>query len=118
MNIDRALRWGFNWDLGPFEVLDALGPKAALERMEREGMRVAPALRELGAAADRFYPGPRTYRDLRLGTEKPIPLSARELRLPRGRRDKIVREDRSATLWDLGRRGARPRAAHQDELGR
>src|SRR4029077_4372491 len=28
VDIDRAMRWGFGWDLGPFEICDALGVEA------------------------------------------------------------------------------------------
>ncbi|WP_374016468.1 3-hydroxyacyl-CoA dehydrogenase NAD-binding domain-containing protein [Paenibacillus thiaminolyticus] len=36
-DIDNAMKWGFNWELGPFEVWDAIGLAAAAERMEAEG---------------------------------------------------------------------------------
>ncbi|HET8586994.1 MAG TPA: 3-hydroxyacyl-CoA dehydrogenase NAD-binding domain-containing protein, partial [Candidatus Limnocylindria bacterium] len=29
VSVDRAMRWGFGWELGPFEMLDALGPARA-----------------------------------------------------------------------------------------
>ncbi|HXV74904.1 MAG TPA: 3-hydroxyacyl-CoA dehydrogenase NAD-binding domain-containing protein, partial [Candidatus Polarisedimenticolaceae bacterium] len=35
--IDRAMRLGYNWALGPFEVWDALGFRATAERLERDG---------------------------------------------------------------------------------
>jgi 3-hydroxyacyl-CoA dehydrogenase len=56
VNVDRALRWGFNWAKGPFELLDALGPKRVAERLEAEGRplpRMLQVLRSAGAA--RFY---------------------------------------------------------------
>ncbi len=40
-DIDRALRWGFNWELGPFETWDALGFRKVVERL-RAG-QAAPA---------------------------------------------------------------------------
>ncbi len=36
-NVDNAIRWGFNWKLGPFEMLDHLGPAKVLERIQSEG---------------------------------------------------------------------------------
>ena len=42
VNIDRGMRWGFAWDLGPFETWDALGLVDSVARMEAEG-RVIPA---------------------------------------------------------------------------
>ncbi len=41
--IDHAIKWGFNWELGPFQIWDALGVRETVERMEREG-KPAPAL--------------------------------------------------------------------------
>ena len=42
-NVDNAIRWGFNWKKGPFEMLDHLGPARVRERLEAEG-RVAPSM--------------------------------------------------------------------------
>ncbi len=42
VNIDRAMRWGFGWDQGPFEAWDTLGVAETVARMEAEG-RVVPA---------------------------------------------------------------------------
>ncbi len=39
-NIDRAMRWGFNWELGPFETWDALGVEKTVARMKRDGIGV------------------------------------------------------------------------------
>ncbi|MCZ8514709.1 3-hydroxyacyl-CoA dehydrogenase/enoyl-CoA hydratase family protein [Paenibacillus filicis] len=39
-DVDDAMRWGFNWELGPFEVWDAIGLKRSVERMEAEGETV------------------------------------------------------------------------------
>ena len=36
-DIDRALVWGFNWELGPFELWDAIGLERSVQRMESEG---------------------------------------------------------------------------------
>ena len=43
VNIDRAMRWGFNWELGPFETWDTLGIDYVAKRLEKEG-RVVPEL--------------------------------------------------------------------------
>ncbi len=37
MQIDNAMKWGYNWDMGPFEAWDAIGVKASVERMIAEG---------------------------------------------------------------------------------
>jgi 3-hydroxyacyl-CoA dehydrogenase len=43
VNVDRAMRWGFGWELGPFELWDAMGFRWACERMTEEGHEL-PAL--------------------------------------------------------------------------
>jgi 3-hydroxyacyl-CoA dehydrogenase len=39
-DIDRAMRWGFGWELGPFEIWDALGFEPVLTDMKAAGMPV------------------------------------------------------------------------------
>jgi 3-hydroxyacyl-CoA dehydrogenase len=56
VNVDRALRWGFNWEKGPFELLDLIGAEQVAERLEDEGRpvpRMIETLREAGTAT--FY---------------------------------------------------------------
>lgn len=56
VNIDRAIRWGFNWVKGPFEMLDHVGPHRVIERIEAEGGDVPAMLAVLRTAgADTFY---------------------------------------------------------------
>ncbi len=42
-DVDRAMRWGFGWELGPFEVWDTLGVEAMAQRLAQEG-RELPSL--------------------------------------------------------------------------
>ena len=39
VEIDRALRWGFGWERGPFETWDALGVKETAAKMEAAGLK-------------------------------------------------------------------------------
>jgi 3-hydroxyacyl-CoA dehydrogenase len=56
VDVDRAMRWGFNWRQGPFELLDALGPSRAALRLESEGQPLPKMLQVLRrAGAERFY---------------------------------------------------------------
>ena len=41
-DIDNAMKWGFGWEMGPFETWDALGVAATTARMAEEGLTVAP----------------------------------------------------------------------------
>ena len=46
VSIDRAMRWGFGWELGPFELWDAVGVEKTVERMRAEGMTIPLAVEE------------------------------------------------------------------------
>jgi 3-hydroxyacyl-CoA dehydrogenase len=104
VNIDRGLRWGFNWELGPFEILDAIGPAEIAARLEADGVKPAALLEDLAASGARLYPTPKSFFDVkaRPGAERPIPVSARALDLPREDASRVIRQNDSATVWDLG----------------
>ncbi|MBX5437047.1 MAG: 3-hydroxyacyl-CoA dehydrogenase/enoyl-CoA hydratase family protein [Alicyclobacillaceae bacterium] len=54
--VDRAMRWGFNWDLGPYEVWDAIGLVPSVERMKLEGEDVPEwVLQWIAAGRTSFY---------------------------------------------------------------
>jgi 3-hydroxyacyl-CoA dehydrogenase len=56
MSVDQAMRWGFGWGLGPFEIWDALGVEQASRRMEQEGQALPPLVAALlGSGAGSFY---------------------------------------------------------------
>ena len=56
VNVDRAMRWGFNWAKGPFELLDALGPARVVDRLEADDQPLPKMLGILRkAGAERFY---------------------------------------------------------------
>jgi 3-hydroxyacyl-CoA dehydrogenase len=56
VSIDRAVRWGFSHDQGPFELWDLLGVRETVDAMEKHGITVAPWVREMLAAGnDSFY---------------------------------------------------------------
>ena len=56
VNIDRAMRWGFNWKQGPFEILDALDPKEVVNRLNSEESRIPRMLDTLmSSGASSFY---------------------------------------------------------------
>src|SRR3989454_1923715 len=56
VEVDRAMRWGFNWELGPFAVWDAIGVEKSVARMKQEGQRVPPNVQSiLDSGATSFY---------------------------------------------------------------
>jgi 3-hydroxyacyl-CoA dehydrogenase len=56
VDVDRAMRWGFAWELGPFEIVDAIGLTTFAEQVKKEG-RALPAIFEkaLGSGKKSFY---------------------------------------------------------------
>jgi 3-hydroxyacyl-CoA dehydrogenase len=56
VEIDRAMKLGFNWELGPFELWDAAGVEATVARMKVEGKPVAANVEKLlGAGQKSWY---------------------------------------------------------------
>ena len=47
INIDRAMRWGFAWSNGPFEILDALGPLNVVKKLEKNNQKIPKMLKIL-----------------------------------------------------------------------
>jgi len=56
VDVDRAMRWGFAWELGPFEIVDSIGLTAFANQVKKEG-RLLPAIFEKALASGRkaFY---------------------------------------------------------------
>ena len=76
VDVDRALRWGFAWELGPFEIIDAIGVKAFAGQVQKEG-RTLPAVIEkvLSSGRKGFYEsekGTTTVFDIGSGTSKKV----------------------------------------------
>jgi 3-hydroxyacyl-CoA dehydrogenase len=64
VDIDTALRWGFNWELGPFQVWDALGVEETVKRMEKDGTALPAWVKEMIKAGN-----PSFYREGKTTTE-------------------------------------------------
>jgi len=68
VNVDRAVRWGFSHELGPFEIWDALGVRETVANMERQKIVVAAWVKEMLASGhETFY----RYEDGRLSYYDP-----------------------------------------------
>ncbi len=58
VNIDRAMRWGFNWQQGPFELLDAIGNAKFADKLKAENRQIPKMLQTLlDAGETNFYKG-------------------------------------------------------------
>ena len=102
--VDRAMRMGYNWKFGPFELLDKLGAADFAERLKAEDRDVPPLL-EKAAAAEGFYrvqdgrlqylTVDGSYADVERG-EGVLLLSDVKLR------SEPLAKNGSASLWDIG----------------
>jgi 3-hydroxyacyl-CoA dehydrogenase len=55
-DVDRAMRWGFGWELGPFQIMDTLGVPAFAAQIKKEGRELPPAIEKLLASGrNSFY---------------------------------------------------------------
>lgn len=105
-SIDRAMKWGFNWELGPFERWDAIGVKESVERMQEEGLDVPKnILAMLDSGRDQFYNEQKgTVYNLATGEVEelsPPAEGAVQVANLRANNDEVFIND-SAGLYDLG----------------
>ena len=107
VNIDRAMKWGYNWELGPFELWDAIGLKPSVKRMEKEGETIPPFVeRLLGKGYSSFYEkkdGHVSYFDVGAGQYQGVEEKPEIIVLPSLKdRNKTVLSNPGASLIDLG----------------
>jgi 3-hydroxyacyl-CoA dehydrogenase len=105
--IDRALRWGFNWDLGPFEIWDAIGVEDSARRMQKDGIAVPAAVEALLRSGQKsFYGrdrGRKVFYDFARKRLEPEPARPGVLDLAELRSaSKPLRSNAAASIWDLG----------------
>jgi 3-hydroxyacyl-CoA dehydrogenase len=83
-DVDRAMKWGFGWELGPFEIMDAIGPSQVLAGAGDDDAKRVPA-------------GGRFRND-------GVPSAAADLQILKSAKDRgaVVRKNAGASLVDLG----------------
>jgi len=104
-SIDQAMRAGFNWELGPFEMWDAAGVASTVDRMKSLGLPVSPRVEALLAAGqpgwyaqdgrECFQPDKGKLESVAI---VPGHASIADFRRSRG----VVRSNAGASLVDLG----------------
>src|SRR6202049_4620517 len=110
VEIDRAMRLGFNWELGPFELWDAAGVEATVARMKKEGRPVAANVEKLLASGQKswYADDPKTssgrkYWDLATGNWRPVAVPAGVWSVGVAKKSNgVVKKNSSASLVDLG----------------
>jgi len=110
VEIDRAMRLGFNWELGPFELWDAAGVEATVARMKKEGRPIAANVEKLlmngnksWYADDPKSPSGRRYWELRTENWElvQVPAGVRSVEVAK-KSNGVVKKNSSASLVDLG----------------
>ena len=107
VDIDNAMKWGFAWEMGPFETWDTLGVKATVARLEGEGVSVAPWVKAMLASGNESFftyagdkqmvydPASKEYVEV---ARSPKALSMKDIRRTR----KELTGNEMASLWDIG----------------
>ncbi|MGD0163826.1 MAG: 3-hydroxyacyl-CoA dehydrogenase NAD-binding domain-containing protein [Candidatus Sulfotelmatobacter sp.] len=110
VEIDRAMRLGFNWELGPFELWDAAGVEATVARMKKEGKPVAANVERLLAAGRKtwYTDDPKSASGRKyweLGTEDweavKVPAGVWSVTVAK-KSNGVVKKNSGASLVDLG----------------
>jgi 3-hydroxyacyl-CoA dehydrogenase len=108
LSVDNACKWGFVWELGPFEIWDALGLRKSIERLKGDGVRIPAWVEEmLEKGYETFYQRENGravgFYNIENGEYDPLPddpnvISITELRA----QGKELYTNDSASLLDMG----------------
>jgi 3-hydroxyacyl-CoA dehydrogenase len=110
VEIDRAMRLGFNWELGPFELWDGAGVEATVSRMKKEGKPVAANAEKLLAAGKKSWyeddpksASGRKYWDLKTENWQPVQVPDGVWSVAVAKKSNgVVKKNSGASLVDLG----------------
>jgi 3-hydroxyacyl-CoA dehydrogenase len=104
-SVDRAMRAGYNWQFGPFEMWDAVGVADTVKRMKEAGEHVSPVVETMLANGAATWYGDHGAQSYDPATQRYQPV-ARALGLARIARFRssngVVRGNPGASLVDLG----------------
>ena len=102
--VDDAMKWGYNWDLGPFETWDAIGFKAGYDRMKAEGLSLPASVDKMvESGAESFYTDDGRVFNLVKGEYEARDIDPRNASLTVMRRGEApVFSNRGTEAWDLG----------------
>jgi len=110
VEIDRAMKLGFNWEMGPFELWDAAGVEATVARMKKEGKPVAANVEKLLASGKKTWysdepkaTSGRAYFDLSTANYKPVEVPEGVWSVTVAKKSNgVVKKNSGASVVDLG----------------
>jgi len=103
--IDDAMKAGFGWEHGPFEIWDAVGLQKGIELVKKQNLELPAWIEELAANQSSFYKvveGKTHYYDTELKTYQNIPGREGFILLDNLREKQTVYENKDFSLIDLG----------------
>jgi 3-hydroxyacyl-CoA dehydrogenase len=104
--VDDAMRAGYMWDFGPFEVWDLIGLERGIQLVESKGYQVADWVKELkSSGVESFYKledGKRKYYDLASKSYQAVPSSEGFIILDAYRSKNPVIKNSECTVHDIG----------------
>ncbi len=105
LSVDQAMKWGFGWELGPFEIWDALGLAEAAEMMKKSGRILPEWITDMLADrvssfykeenGERYFYHKGEYRRI---DENPKVISLKKIKQQKG----VIKENSGASLIDIG----------------
>jgi 3-hydroxyacyl-CoA dehydrogenase len=107
VDVDRAMRWGFGWELGPFEIWDAIGVERMAKALEPAAKQMPPLVaRLLASPTHSFYESEKgTTRYFDLGSNALAPVfEPPGILILKSLKDRtpVIQENSGASLIDLG----------------
>ena len=103
VNVDNAMRWGFNWEIGPFEMLDAIGVAKFVARAEKDGIAVPEKMKGIESFYRFAETGEQEYFDVLAGEYKKVPVKDGQIKLDILKRaGKVVEKNSNCSIIDLG----------------
>jgi len=107
VNMDNAMKWGFAWKMGPFEVWDAIGINRSVTKMKEAGYEIPASVQEmLDSGKESFYKKEASvtyYYDFASKGYREVPVKPGIILLPSLKdREKTVAGNTGATLVDIG----------------
>ncbi len=102
VNVDNAMKWGFNWEIGPFEMMDGIGVDYFVERAEKDGVKVPEKLKNI----KQFYKienGKQYYNDFLNDSFKEVPKKPEQIDLNLLKQTKgVVEQNDNSSIIDMG----------------
>lgn len=105
--IDNAMKWGFGWELGPFETWDAIGVAKSVERMKEEGATIPDWVEKfLADGNETFYKeedGKVYFYHKDSGKYEQVVFNKKEINIRRLKASQgVVQKNSGASLIDIG----------------